>query len=309
MPPRRRFRSRRRPRARRALRRSRRSRGTRSRTTRSFAARRTSRRRILNMTSVKKRDNMLSMVATPGQARPAMGSVTTNSGFASLFVPTARWLAPANDMGESMRQRQTTFAVGYKERLQVDISGGGVWKWRRVVFAYKGGESLWTGDFPGDWTEPFFSKGVKPDPDDPLPVAPDMVRLIGQPTKPQHNAIRDLLWDGHEGVDWTSEFTAKVDTKRVRLISDKTFTFNPGNESGLSRSYNFWYPLRKNIVYHDDEFGGSNFGRGSPISVQSRIGLGDVYIYDVAYVVVPSSGTKVAQMQFNPEGTYYWHER
>ena len=58
-----------------------------------------------------------------------------------------------------------------------------------------------------------------------------MVRLIGQPTTEQHNAIRDLIWDGHEGIDWTSEFTAKVSTTRITVLSDKTYHFNPGNES------------------------------------------------------------------------------
>ena len=46
----------------------------------------------------------------------------------------------------------------------------------------------------------------------------DMVRLIAQPTSEQANAIRDLIWDGHEGVDWSSEFTAKVSTTRVKGV-------------------------------------------------------------------------------------------
>lgn len=272
-------------------------------------AKRYSRRRILNVSSIKKRDNMMPGVQSPGESRPVLGPITTDGTFRSLFIPTARTLAPGNDEGESMRQRQTTFAVGYKERVQVDIQGGGVWKWRRIVFAYKGGETLWTGEFPGEWTEPYFSKSVKPDPDDPLPIAPDMVRLIGLLHSAQANKLRDLLWDGHEGVDWLSEFTAKVDTKRVHLMSDKTYVFNPGNESGQTRAFRFWYPIKKNIVYNDEEWGSNAFGLGSPISVQSRVGFGDVYIYDVVQNLVPSAGGVTAQLRFSPEGTYYWHER
>lgn len=302
-------RSRRSARTRRYPRRYRKAPAKRRRQTRRMPARRVTRRRILNVSSIKKRDNMMPAVISPGEAAPTLGPITTSTGFTSLYIPTARTLAPANDMGESMRQRQTTYSVGYKERVQVDIIGGGVWKWRRVVFAYKGGESLWTGPNPGEWTEPFYSKSVKPDPDDPLPLAPDMVRLIGQPTSAQASRIRDLLWDGQQGVDWASEYTAKVDTTRVRLLSDKTYVFNPGNESGMSRTFRLWYPIRHNIVYDDDEWGASAFGLGSPISVQSKIGFGDVYVYDIAYCVVPSSGSVTAQMQFLPEGTYYWHER
>nr|QXN75628.1 MAG: capsid protein [Genomoviridae sp.] len=308
--PLRRRRTRRTARARRYPRRYRKTPARRLRSARRMPAKRYSRRRILNVSSIKKRDNMMSAVAVPGEGRPTLGPLTTNTGFTSLFIPTARTLAPANDMGDTMRQRQTTYSVGYKERVQVDIIGGGVWKWRRVVFAYKGGDSLWSGgEFPGQWTEPYFSKSVKPDPDDPLPIAPDMTRLIGQPHSDQADMIRGLLWDGHQGVDWSSEYTAKVDTTRVRLLSDKTYVFNPGNESGMSRTFRLWYPIRRNIVYDDEEWGASAFARGSPLSVQSNAGFGDVYVYDIAYCVVPSSGSVAAQMQFSPEGTYYWHER
>lgn len=187
-------------------------------------------------------------VINPGEAAPTLGPITTSTGFTSLYIPTARTLAPANDMGESMRQRQTTYSVGYKR------AGPGRYHWWWCVevetcrLRLQGGESLWTGQNPGEWTEPFYSKSVKPDPDDPLPLAPDMVRLIGQPSSAQASKIRDLLWDGQQGVDWASEYTAKVDTTRVRLLSDKTYVFNPGNESGMSRTLRLWYPIGHNIV-------------------------------------------------------------
>ena len=82
-------------------------------------------------------------------------------------MPSARPLGPANDVGESTRQRRDTFSVGYKERVQVDIHGGGVWKWRRVVFTMKGDQLYNKGEFIGDWTQPFESKAVKP-----LPMTP-----------------------------------------------------------------------------------------------------------------------------------------
>ena len=246
------------------------------------------------------------MVQAPGAQVPTLGPITVGTGFASLYMPSARPLGPANDLGESTRQRRDTFSVGYKERVQVDIHGGGVWKWRRVVFTLKGDSLYDKGEFIGDWTQPFHSKAIKQE-DSPLGV--DMVRLIAQPTSEQANAIRDLIWDGHEGVDWSSEFTAKVSTTRVKVLSDKTFSFNPGNESGMSKTYRFWYPTRKNLIYADDEYGGLVFDRGAAVSVDSRLGMGDLYVYDVAYAVVPSSGEPTASMTWTPEGTYYWHER
>lgn len=72
------------------------------------------------------------------------GPITVGNGFASLFSPSARRLCHSSQ-GESTRERQVTFSVGYKERVEVVITGGGVWKWRRIVFTYKG-TGLWDQD-------------------------------------------------------------------------------------------------------------------------------------------------------------------
>lgn len=246
------------------------------------------------------------MVHAPSVFPPTIGPITVGTGFTSLYMPSARPLSPANDLGESGRQRRDTYSVGYKERVQVDIHGGGVWKWRRVVFTLKGDRLYNGGEFIGEWTQPFHSKAIKQE-EEPLGV--DMVRLIAQPTTEQHTAIRAAIWDGEEGVDWSTEYTAKVSTKHINVLSDRTFNFNPGNESGMSRSFRFWYPTHKNLIYADDEFGGAVFDRGSPRSVESRQGMGDLYVYDIAFAVVPSSGEPTASMTWTPEGTYYWHER
>jgi len=36
--------------------------------------------------------------------------------------------------------------------------------------------------------------------------------------------------------------------------------------------------------------------------------MGDLYVYDIVYNVVPAAAGN-QQLTFNPEGTYYWHER
>jgi len=69
-----------------------------------------------------------------------------------------------------------------------------------------------------------------------------------------------------------------------------------------------WHPTRKNIVYNEDEEGGAPDAFGSYTSVIGRPGMGDLYVYDIVYNVIPSaSGTTT--LNFTPEGTYYWHER
>lgn len=268
----------------------------RGRRTRFVARRAVTRRRILNVAAIKKHDNMLPTVRTPeGGLTP--GPIQSGTGFASLFMPTARKLGH-DAAGESTRERQLNFSVGYKERVEVNILGGGVWKWRRLVFAFKGSR-LYDGDVT--WNLPWYDKSVDPE-------GCDMVRLIAQPTTDQHQAIRQVLWDGTQGLDWSSEFTAKPDTSRITPLFDRTFTFNPRNESGYSRTFRFWHRTRKNIVYDEDEEGGAPAAPGSYVSVEGKPGMGDLYVYDIAYLAVPASaGT--ASMQWSPEGTYYWHER
>lgn len=294
--PRRTTRRRRRARAYRRRRSFRSAAAFRGRRTRFFARRPASRRRILNVAAIKKHDNMLANVRSPdGVLSP--GPIVTGTGFASLFMPSARKLGH-DAAGESTRERQVTFSVGYKERVEVNILGGGVWKWRRLVFTFKG-TRLYDQDVT--WNLPWFNKAVDPE-------GCDMVRLISQPTTDQGQEIRRILWDGTEGIDWSSEFTAKPDTSRITPLYDRTFTFNPRNESGYSRTFRFWHPTRKNIIYDEDEEGGAPAAPGSFVSVQGKPGMGDLYVYDIAYLAVPAASGNAA-MTWAPEGTYYWHER
>lgn len=134
-----------------------------------------------------------------------------------------------------------------------------------------------------------------------------MARSINLLPSPQYIRVRDMLFDGQEGVDWSDQFLAKVDTSRVTLHSDRVITINPGNESGKAMTHKYWYPTRKNIVYDDDESGAS---KGvSYLSVGSKLGMGNLLVYDLVGLVVPPAGPTPASMSFVPQGTYYWHER
>lgn len=298
MPRRHYQRYRRRTRTRRISRRFRKATYARNRGTRYFAPRRTVRRRVLNIATIKKHDNMLSNVLTPDGDR-IPGFIEVGTGFASLFMPSARKLGH-DAAGESTRERQVTFSVGYKERVQVDILAGGVWKWRRLVFTFKG-PRLYDGGADATFNLPWFNKAIDPE-------GCDMVRLIAQPTTAQHQRIREIIWDGMQGLDWSSEFTAKPDTSRITPLYDRIFTFNPRNESGYSRTFRFWHPTRKNIIYNEDEEGGAPAAPGSYVSVEGKPGMGDLYVYDIVYLAVPAA-QGLASMRWSPEGTYYWHER
>jgi len=239
---------------------------------------------------------MLPFVRSP-EGDLSIGPIQVGTGFTSLFMPSARKLGH-EAAGESTRERQLTYSVGYKERVEVNILGGGVWKWRRLVFTYKG-DALYGAD--PMWNQPFHNKATDPQ-------GCDMVRLIAQPTTDQRQEIRRIIWDGTEGLDWSSEFTAKPDTSRITPLYDRIFTFNPRNESGYSRTFRFWHRTGKNLIYDEDEQGGTPHAPGSFVSVAGKPGMGDLYVYDIVYLAVPAAGGN-ASMQWNPEGTYYWHER
>lgn len=272
--------------------RPRRSKGKRRSTIRRRVTRRPrmGRRSILNITSIKKHDNMLpAVVGTPGSA-PVLGPILMPATTAFLFCPTARPVGTF-DVGEVQRTRQLTFSRGYREKVQFALADGTPWIWRRIVFTYKGPDFYGASGSQLPWLD------VGPAQDS------NMQRLIAPLAGTQYVNLRAILYDGNEGVDWFNQFTAKVDTSRVSLRSDRTISINPGNDAGKNLSRTFWYPTNKNLLYDDDEDGSAS--DANFVSVKSKIGMGDLYVYDV---FGPSkAGSQPAV--FQTEGTYYWHEK
>lgn len=251
-----------------------------------------SRRRILNITATKKHDNMRPVVV-PATGPLVPGPLVTTNGFASLYCPSARPLSES--AADNQRTRPKTFSTGYKERLTVSVRTGAVWRWRRIVFTTKDTRFY---DQVGDLV-PWLDQAPGAD-------RSNMARGIHLVAGQQYVRIRDILYDGQEGVDWSNEFTAKVDTTRVTLLSDKTRTINPGNETGATRMYNCWYPTRKNLVYDDDESGSTK--AANYISTRSKLGMGDLMVYDVVVCAINAPGN-TQDLAFSPEGVYYFAEQ
>lgn len=226
------------------------------------------------------------------------GGFTTTNGFASLWMASARPYCATN-IGESARQRQTIYVRGLKERVQVSTGTGAAYRWRRIVFTFKGNFLYNQTDAIVPWLDTLSGTQTN---------YADMRRLINLMPSDQYANLRDQLYDGKEGDDWNYEFSAKVDTQTINLLSDKIYTLAPGNDTGTYRQYNIWTPINKNLVYNDDEDGGGNAGGDAYISTSSRPGIGDIYVYDVfAQCNAPLTGT--ASLFFAPEATFYWHEK
>lgn len=270
-----------------------------------------SKKRILNVTSTKKQDNMLSFSTTSASGAnqaPAAGGLYVNataSSAMSVFCPTARSLVTAGTtnlaVDVSDRTSMTCFIRGYRENLRIQTSSPLPWLWRRILFTSKG-------------TYPFALQSIS-DTAQYVKYAPyadtsvGMTRLwfnLSNDNIPNTLAnIQSVLFRGVLNQDWNDVITAKVDTSRVTVMSDRCTTIKTGNANGHFSDRKLWYPINKNLVYDDDESGAAV--TTSYTSTDAKPGMGDLYIADF---LVPGIGGSASDIiSLNCTATLYWHEK
>lgn len=256
-------------------------------------------RRILNITSRKKVDNMLPVVVAEDSTE-SVGPYSSVSPLLCVFIPNARTTrTPVTN--PAVRNASDIFAVGYKEKVQIDVKGGGTFMWRRIVFMLKGDDlrrfmdSSDAGNIPNQLYNQTTEGGCR--------------RVIG-PLNGVTNAQTELqkyVFRGQEDVDWSNQFTAPLDTRRITVRSDKVRAIRPGNDTGASRHYRFWYPIRRTISYEDDME--SDLVGDRPFSTAGLRGIGDMYVMDIMGITNLVNDAPVTEYSFKPEGSFYWHER
>lgn len=262
-----------------------------------------SRRRILNVSSTKKQDAMMPWSSnrndTPSYTSGPIlfdRTLSFNANRTMVFVPTARdrTIAGTSDPNSEARRTATsTYARGYAERVTISTNSGLPWRWRRIVFMFKGTSLI------ADNADQFYYERT----------TQGMSRLQ-IPTKTANDVTMDqTIFQGSLDVDWASRMDAPLDRTRIKVVSDVTRTFNPGNQTGTSRTFNTFYPINHTLIYNDDEYGNDTldvyFSSTHPAS------CGDMYIVDYfSSMALPEpllSGT--SQIAVQCEGRYYWHER
>lgn len=256
-----------------------------------------SRRRVLNITTTKKQDNRLLFENLTTPANPPVQNIaapiSANNNYIMPYMPTAMDRSNASFLPSlSYRERQDIFVRGYKERVKFTFGNGSEWQWRRVVFRMKGPSltDLQTATVPL-WQEVTGGAGF--------------VRTITQANgTPLGTAIAQTLFKGTVNLDWQDFMTAKVDTQRVTLVSDRTRQLRGGNGEPRLHAFNLWYPLNKLLRYNDDEAGNTEVE--SKYSTAGKPGMGDLYIID--FLTCATNGAAV-QGNIQVEGTLYWHER
>jgi len=131
--------------------------------------------------------------------------------------------------------------------------------------------------------------------------------------------LMEVIFQGTRGIDYTSWNTAAVDTRRVRLVYQKTNVMRPDNAQTIQRRWTNKMFVNKTIKYDDEETGGhdrdpgpSSFA-GSPWSVTNSKSPGNLYILDMFMLgVAGASDAELAGTVFPQVGLdsiVYWHER
>lgn len=193
---------------------------------------------------------------------------------------------------QSTRSSTRCYMIGLKESIEVQVSTGMPWQWRRICFTMKGA-------FFANTTS--FAAGIE--------TSNGWTRVLnqlgGNAGGGDQYTLFEKLFRGQNTVDWVDPMTAKVDTSRVTLRYDKTCTMASGNEDGFIRKYSKWHPMYSTIVYNDDELGGGE--TSATYSTTGRAGMGDYYVIDMFRA--REGSTPSDQLSVRPHTTLYWHER
>lgn len=264
------------------------------------------------MMSTKKRDTMLQRAAggvNPSpDANTIVGQNVTISATAAdasqthqfIFCPTYRFLQPSNAEYKSMRTSQKIFLKGYSERFELIPNDGSTWWWRRIIYSYKA---------PMLPTVAIMAS-IGAQTDATSSSYRQMRDLSGQtgagPYATAQDTINEVLFQGTLGVDWNNPFNAKVDTSRVTLLSDTRVNLASGNALARPRVIKKYTPINKSLKYDDEENGLQI--TPSPLSVQTKEGVGNIYVLDFFVCPAPSDPV-LTQLRIDVNSTLYWHEK
>lgn len=261
-----------------------------------------SKKQVLNISSRKKRDGMpcytnqtLAGPTTTYTNTSALLAGGSANAFAFIWASTARDNALGTGgagtvFDPSTRTATTCFMRGLSEKVEIQVTDGLPWQWRRICFTAKGLQLLLT---ESDSFKLSFenSNGYQ--------------RVVNPMSGTNQVAVESFLFKGKVNVDWYDQLTAPLDNSRVTIKYDKTITIASGNEEGCIRKYNRWMPMNHNLVYDDDEDGGGV--DADHYSVQGKSGMGDYYVID--YFRPRDGSSTDNHLAFTPQSTLYWHER
>lgn len=273
-----------------------------------------SRKAILNLTSVKKRDEMRTYTDIENddpnspKLAPILSSALLNGlnaiqrdGYVFGWIATARNQIYGGATGdEADRESPRCYIRGLREHIRLQTSTPLPWLHRRIIFFYRG-DYLWRNTTNVNGSPPNASSNRYY----PGLTSSGQVRpLLSLPTGTSRGVLYDTMFRG-TGKDFGDVFYAPLDSRKVSIYSDKLMLIKSDNDRGIIKSLRRWYPVNKNIVYVDGEDGTEE--RTGPVSVTTREGCGDMYIIDMFRPHDAAATTD--QMRVDISATLYWHEK
>nr|QTE03616.1 MAG: capsid protein [Gemycircularvirus] len=279
---------------------------------RAYRKKASTRRSLTDKMATKKRDIMVSSAVTgtnpvPGGAASLnpirINGATTNPSASGvhmmMFLPTYRYLQPNNAAYIAFRTSSRPYLKGIAETYSFLPNDGSVWYHRRIVVASK---FVFTSDI-GASQSTSAQAG---------PGANSFRRftdLTGQTTgvyQTTWDLVQDQLFQGVKQTDWNDQMTAKVDNTRFTVLQDKRYALTSGNAAPRPYFRKHYVKIEKTIVYDDEENGTSI--SPSPYSVDSKPGIGNVYVFDLFEAPVPID-TVTSTLSISSTQTLYWHEK
>lgn len=212
-----------------------------------------------------------------------------------------------NRQNLSQRTSINCYIRGISENLHMETNSSTTWKWRRIVFTCQGTygvlfPQIVSGAVDG---QPYVYGET---------ATQGFVRMWRNYAEliTNKNFLTSFLFRGAEALDWTDIWTARVDTRRVKVLYDSRRVIQSQSATGVVKSYKLWHQCNKNLKYADDEQGTIEAGGpgflGSPYSVISPSGtMGDLMIYD--YFRPAEIATSSDSLTLSSTSEFYWHER
>lgn len=260
---------------------------------------------LLNKTSQKKRDNMLSYTnttyddpfsttytGTGAVMRFPVGQTNPGSEFFYVWNATARPAETSDGqrgskIDVSLRTSESIYAKGLRERITLETNNSAPWEWRRICFTSKDDFGQTDPD-----TATFFRQ-----------TSSGMVRMLSALSEGVY--LQSELFEGERNQDWLSVFTAPLSRKNFSIKYDKTRIIRSTNNSGTIREYKLWHPMESNLAYREEQYGETM--TESAVSVTGRVGMGNYYVIDMFRK--HGNNDDQSTLTFTPEATFFWHEK
>lgn len=217
----------------------------------------------------------------------------------TLYNATHRFLVPNNYAYAASRTATRTYAVGLKEIYRMIPTSNEVWWHRRVVFSYK--SALGPTSIQNDLGVQASSVATTVRPFRDLSGE----KTTNGPYQTLAAQAYDYIFKGTGGVDWGDPMRAPIDKSRINLHSDSFRRFSSGNDVPNPKIVRHYTKINRSVVY-DDEENGTDV-TPSPFSVDSKPGIGNIFVADFFHC--PAPGDPDTALQVSSSSTYYWHEK